>query len=72
MTQLTEKWSPILDHSDLPEIKDPYRKAVTAQLLENQEKFLQEQAAVGVSSSGLLTEDLTNPVSYTHLRAHET
>ena len=59
---LTEKWSPILDHSDLPEIKDPYRKAVTAQLLENQEKFLQEQAAVGVSSSGLLTEDLTNQV----------
>ena len=59
---LTEKWSPILDHSDLPEIKDPYRKAVTAQLLENQEKFLKEQAAVGVSSSGLLTEDLTNQV----------
>jgi len=63
MTQLTEKWAPILDHSDLPEIADPYRKAVTAQLLENQEKFLKEQAAVGVSSSGLLTEDsLTSQV----------
>jgi hypothetical protein len=59
---LTEKWAPILDHADLPQIADPYRKAVTAQLLENQEKFLQEQAAVGVSSSGLLTEDLTNQV----------
>jgi hypothetical protein len=63
MTHLTEKWAPILDHADLPQIADPYRKAVTAQLLENQEKFLQEQAAVGVSSSGLLTEDsLSNQV----------
>ena len=41
---LQEKWEPILSHQDLPEIKDPYRKAVTAQLLENQEKFLREQA----------------------------
>lgn len=52
---LSEKWSPILEHSDLPEIKDSYRKQVTAQLLENQERFLREQAAMGVSS-GLLTE----------------
>jgi len=52
---LQEKWSPILGHQDLPEIKDSYRKAVTAQLLENQEKFLREQSAMGVSS-GLLTE----------------
>ena len=51
---LQEKWNPILDHSDLPEIKDGYRKAVTAQLLENQEKFLREQSAMGVSN-GLLT-----------------
>jgi hypothetical protein len=62
MTHLTEKWAPILDHGDLPEISDPYRKAVTAQLLENQEKFLKEQAAVGISSSGLLTEDPTSTV----------
>ena len=52
---LQEKWNPILNHEDLPEIKDNYRKAVTAQLLENQEKFLREQAAMG-ASSGLLTE----------------
>ena len=52
---LTEKWAPILEHGDLPEIKDNYRKQVTAHLLENQEKFLREQAAMGVSS-GLLTE----------------
>ena len=52
---LQEKWNPILEHGDLPEIKDGYRKAVTAQLLENQERFLREQSAMGVSN-GLLTE----------------
>ena len=51
---LQEKWAPILGHDDLPEIKDSYRKAVTAQLLENQERFLREQSAMGVSN-GLLT-----------------
>ncbi|WVQ00108.1 major capsid protein [Synechococcus phage MA10] len=52
---LTEKWAPVLGHQDLPEIKDSYRAAVTAQLLENQEAFLKEQAALGQSSS-LLSE----------------
>jgi hypothetical protein len=52
---LNEKWAPILEHGDLPEIKDSYRKQVTAHLLENQERFLREQAAMGVSQ-GLLTE----------------
>ena len=59
---LTEKWEPILSHQDLPEIKDPYRKAVTAQLLENQESFLKEQAAMGMSG-GLLTESPTMSVN---------
>ena len=59
---LTEKWEPILSHQDLPEIKDPYRKAVTAQLLENQESFLKEQAAMGMSG-GLLTEAPTMSVN---------
>ena len=43
---LQEKWSPILTHGDLPEISDNYRKAVTAVLLENQEKFIKEEAGV--------------------------
>ena len=34
---LTEKWGPILDLGNLPEIKDPHRRAVVATLLENQE-----------------------------------
>jgi len=39
---LQEKWQPVLEHNDLPEIKDSYRKAVTTVILENQEKALQE------------------------------
>ena len=58
---LQEKWAPILGHQDLPEIKDSYRRAVTAQLLENQEAFLREQSALGGQTS-LLTEAPTNAV----------
>mgnify|MGYP001470087338 CR=1 FL=1 len=41
--QLQEKWSPLLNHEGLEDIKDPHRKAVTAVLLENQERFLREE-----------------------------
>ena len=44
-SSLQEKWQPVLEHTDLPDIKDPYRKAVTAVILENQEKALKEDAA---------------------------
>ena len=39
---LQEKWSPILDYDGLDTIKDPHRRAVTAILLENQEKELRD------------------------------
>jgi hypothetical protein len=38
-----KKWEAILDHPDLPQIKDSYKRAVTAVLLENQEKSLREE-----------------------------
>ena len=41
--QLQEKWAPVLNHSELPEITDKYKKAVTSILLENQESFLREE-----------------------------
>ncbi len=48
--QLQEKWKPLLEYDGLDPIKDNHRKAVTAVLLENQEKFLREEQAF---SSGI-------------------
>ena len=42
--QLERKWSPVLDHDGLSQIKDPYRRAVTAIILENQEKAMAEES----------------------------
>ena len=42
--QLMEKWAPILDHEGSSSIQDKHRRAVTAQLLENQERELREQS----------------------------
>ena len=39
---LQEKWQPVLNHPDLPEITDSYKRAVTAVILENQEKEMKE------------------------------
>ena len=41
--QLQEKWAPILDHEGSEKITDSHRRMVTAVLLENQEKFLNEE-----------------------------
>ena len=41
---LQKKWQPVIEHPDLGEIKDPHRRAVTATLLENQEKASREAA----------------------------
>ena len=40
---LIEKWNDVINHGDLAPIKDAYKRQVTAQLLENQEKALQEE-----------------------------
>src|SRR6056300_1942336 len=42
---IQNKWQPVLDHPDLPEVKDSYKRAVTSMVLENQEKALREDAA---------------------------
>jgi hypothetical protein len=46
---LQKKWEGVLDHPDLPKISDPYRKAVTAVILENQATEMQK-------ASGMLME----------------
>ena len=40
---LQEKWAPLLNYEGIDPIKDAHRKAVTAQLLENQEIALREE-----------------------------
>ena len=39
-----KKWAPVLDHGDLPKVTDPYKRAVTALVLENQERALMEES----------------------------
>ena len=58
--QLQEKWAPLLNAEGCDKISDPHRRAVTAVLLENQEKFIQEQNAF--NEGGMLTEQPTNAV----------
>ena len=51
--QLQQKWDPVLNHPELPTIADPYRKAVTAMILENQHQSM-------LKESGMLAEGPTN------------
>jgi len=40
---LQKKWAPVLDHENLPKIQDQYKRAVTAVVLENQQRALREE-----------------------------
>jgi hypothetical protein len=51
--RLVEKWSPVLNEESAGTIKDAHRKAVTAVILENQERAFQEEAA---QNTNMLTE----------------
>lgn len=68
-SQLLEKWAPVLDHEDMPKIKDRTRRLHTAVLLENTTEAVAEQVKQeGTSYPGfaaaqaLLTETL--PVNF--------
>ena len=61
---LQEKWAPLLNYEGLDAIKDSHKRAVTATLLENQERFLREQQSFQESGS-FLTEAPTNSVGNT-------
>ena len=45
--RLIEKWAPVLNEESAGTIKDHHRKAVTAAILENQERAFAEEAAQG-------------------------
>ena len=57
---LQEKWAPLLNHEGLHKIEDSHKRAVTAVLLENQEKFLREQQAFASSGSFLSEQPNVN------------
>ena len=44
--ELQKKWEPILEHPELEAIKDPYKRAVTALVLENQAQAMAKDAEV--------------------------
>ena len=54
---LIEKWSPVLNEESAGKITDHHRKAVTAAILENQERAMIEERA---ASQGFLAESPTN------------
>src|ERR1700757_1506637 len=59
---LVEKWKPVLEHGDLPAIKDPYKRAVLAVTLENQAVAQMQENAHGLSQN-LLTEYVGPPTN---------
>ena len=62
---LQEKWEPVLNHSDMEPIKDAHKRAVTAIVLENQERAMREDQAflseaAPTNATGTLTD--YNPI----------
>jgi len=66
--ELQKKWAPVLEHEGLESIKDPYKKAVTALVLENQQREMaaahsqlnetaQSTAPTNVTGSGISNYD---------------
>ena len=62
--QLIEKWSPVLNEESAGAITDHHKKAVTAAILENQERAMIEERS---ASAGFLTE--AAPTNSTHAGA---
>jgi len=56
--ELQKKWGPVLEHPELDSIKDPYKKAVTAMILENQQRQMEQDRHV-------LTEAGVGPTNVT-------
>jgi hypothetical protein len=67
---LQRKWAPVLDHEALPSIRDSYKRAVTAVVLENQQKALREEKtalfedapANNIAASGATELDRYDPI----------
>lgn len=61
---LVEKWKAVLDHESMSAITDPYKKAMTAIMLENQAQAQMQEAAIAAGGGNYLTEGpATNNIS---------
>ena len=64
MTTLQEKWAPVLNSEEAGKIGDSHKRAVTAQILENQEKALAEERSAtsfgGVNETTTLAAGVDN------------
>jgi len=56
---LVEKWSPVLNEETSGQISDPYRRKVTAAILENQERAFTEQTNM-LAEAGTTTANVAN------------
>ena len=61
--QLIEKWSPVLNEESAGKITDNHRKAVTAAILENQERAFADEAAQGQMLSEAAPANATTSAS---------
>ena len=73
---LAEKWAPVLEHPDLPNINDNYKAKVTAVLLENQENALREQALLetpqnAMGGGGFTVTQAAQAGSHTNLAGYD-
>jgi len=59
---LIEKWAPVLNEESAGVIQDNHRRAVTAAILENQEKAISEERS---ASQGFMTENAAAPANAT-------
>ena len=51
--ELQKKWQPVLEHPELEAIKDPYKRAVTTLVLENQQQAMrQDRMALNEADTG--------------------
>ena len=61
--EIQNKWKPLIEHSELPSISDPHKRAVTAQLLENTERAMAQDSGSGNPTSLLETGSAATSLS---------
>jgi len=59
---LQKKWAPILEHASMPKIENAHKRAVMAQLLENQEIAVREGQSGGYVQQTSLLNETTNVI----------